>query len=510
MILEKLYAVRGKNSPSPQEGVCRDVALVSQSGETWTLERLLDSAARVATGLASAGVVPGDRVALHLGNSPELAVAYIACFRLGAIAAPLNLRFKQPELEDIMARVAPHAYIGEAGRVAAIGAALNNSVDVQRRFVLGEQSSVRAMTWESLADTVSQAASEAASAALSFAVDPTAPAVLLSSSGTTGTPKLIAHSQSTLAEVAARLASNVIADARTFAFFAPMVHASGLFYFLAACLSGTTIVMLDAADPDSILDGIEAYRCDSFTASRTIVAQLLARQAERPRDVRSLSRCVTSGDLCPDSIRAAFQAATGVPLRTMWGSTEGAGSLGCSDSMTSEYCPTVGIETRLLDVHGTDVAAGGTGELAIRGPNVALGYWTRETGVMPFTDGWYLTGDSMRDVGSGHYTFVSRIKDLIVRASSNIAPLEVEQVLLRHPDVEDAGVVGVPDHELGQRVVAFVHLAAGASADRLTHVMQFASSQLADYKVPEKLISLAELPRGPMGKMDRAALLRMV
>ncbi|MFM0075915.1 class I adenylate-forming enzyme family protein [Paraburkholderia sediminicola] len=510
MILEKLYAVRGKALSPAQEGVSRHVVLVSKSGETWALERLLDGAARVAAGLANAGVVPGDRVALHLGNSPEFAIAYIACFQLGAIAAPLNLRFKQPELEDIMARLAPHAYIGEADRVGPMATALNNSVDVQRRFVLGEQSAVRAMTWESLVETVPQASSEAASAALSFAVDPTAPAVLLSSSGTTGMPKLIAHSQATLVEVAARLASNVIADARTFAFFAPMVHASGLFYFLAACLSGTTIVMVDAADPDGILDGIEAHRCDSFTASRTVVTQLLARQAERPRDVRSLSRCVTSGDLCPASTREAFQAAMGASLRTMWGSTEGAGSLGCSDSMKSEYRPTVGIETRLLDAHGADVKPGGTGELAIRGPNVALGYWTRETGVASFPDGWYLTGDSMRDVGDGHYTFVSRIKDLIVRASSNISPLEVEQVLLRHPDVEDAGVVGVPDHELGQRVVAFVHLAAGASADRLTHVMQFASSQLADYKVPEKLISLAELPRGPMGKMDRAALLRMV
>ncbi|HZZ12343.1 MAG TPA: class I adenylate-forming enzyme family protein, partial [Paraburkholderia sp.] len=316
MLLEKLDAVRGKASSPTPEGVSRHVALVSKSGEAWTLERLLDSATRVAAGLANAGVVPGDRVALQLGNSPEFAIAYLACFQLGVIAAPLNLRFKQPELEDIMARLAPHAYIGDADRVGPMAAALTNSVDVERRFVLGGQSAVLAMTWESLVETVPRASSGAESAALSFAVDPAVPAVLLSSSGTTGVPKLIAHSQATLTEVAARLASNVIADARTFAFFAPMVHASGLFYFLAACLSGTTIIMLDAADPDGILDGIEAHRCDSFTASRTVVTQLLSRQAVRPRNVRSLSRCVTSGDFCPDSTREAFQAAMGAPLRT--------------------------------------------------------------------------------------------------------------------------------------------------------------------------------------------------
>ena len=469
-----------------------------KDGESWSRARLTAEAARLATGLAGIGVQPGDRIALHLRNGPEIALAYLACFRLGAIAAPLNLRFKTAELEDMLRRLRPAAYIGHADLYRLVAPIETGVLGAAVRYVVGEPEAGLAQRWTLLHRD--QAMGVLADP------DPDEPALLLSTSGTTGQPKLVAHSQATLASTATRLMSVHIRAGDVVAFFLPMVHASGLLMFLTSLLGGASLVMLDANDPDGILDAIEAHSCTYLMALPTTLAHLMNCQRHRPRNVSSLRLCLSGADVCLPGQQEEFPSLFGVPLRNFWASTEGAGSFTYGLQPGAVSRPVPGVEIRLVDAEDRPVARGVPGEMLLRGPHIALGYWTGPGEWGGFTDGWYRTGDIMREDAEGNFWFISRAKDLIVRGGSNISPVEVEQVLASHPGVRDAAVVGVPDPLLGQKVVGFVQLAEGVPLEEILHA---ASVQLADYKLPERLLPVASIPRNGLGKIDRVQLARM-
>jgi long-chain acyl-CoA synthetase len=469
--------------------------------DSWTYHGLLTEADRLAAGLAQAGVRAGDRVALHLGTGPEIILAYLACFRMGALAAPLNLRFKRLELEEMLRRIKPSLYIGDTERYRLLQQVGSDVLRTNARFVVGALEDSITHPWASLmGDT-----------ALAFnGPEPDAPAVLLSTSGTTGKPKLVVHSQATLGSVATRLTKRDLHADDIVAFFSPMVHASGLYLSLACLAVGATLIMLDAADPDAILDGIETHRCTWISSLPTGFMHLMDRQRRAPRDVSSLRFCVMAGDAPLPGQQEAFASAFGRPLHNVWSSTEGAGAFIHGLRAGSVCRPVARGEIRLVNVQGDCVRRGEPGQVELSGPHIALGYWERPGNWEGFGNGWYATGDVMREDGDGHFAFLSRAKDLIVRAGSNISPVEVEDVLGNHPSVRDAGVVGVPDPVLGQRVVGLVQLVDGADPGQLDEILQTISVRLADYKMPERLVSVPAIPRNGLGKIDRNLLAKML
>jgi long-chain acyl-CoA synthetase len=166
---------------------------------------------------------------------------------------------------------------------------------------------------------------------------------------------------------------------------------------------------------------------------------------------------------------------------------------------------------RLVDDNDVPVAVGELGELLVRGPHVSIGYWAGPGLIQDApVDGWFHTGDLMRQDEKGNLWFISRKKHLIIRGGSNISPIEVERVLLTHPAVRDAAVLGVPDPELGQRVAGFVQLRAGAQSTDPDEILLHVSGQLADYKVSERLQIVQEIPRNATGKVDRQLLLKLI
>jgi acyl-CoA synthetase (AMP-forming)/AMP-acid ligase II len=170
-----------------------------------------------------------------------------------------------------------------------------------------------------------------------------------------------------------------------------------------------------------------------------------------------------------------------------------------------------GTQVRLVNDKHVPVPPGEVGELVLRGPNVTIGYWAGPGLIEDAPkDGWFYTGDLMRQDDQGNLWFVSRKKHLIIRGGSNISPVEVEQALISHPAVGDAAVVGVPDPELGQRVAGFVQLASSAQGVNLNEINAHVAEQLVDYKVPESLQIVREIPRNALGKIDRHLLLRMI
>jgi long-chain acyl-CoA synthetase len=201
-----------------------------------------------------------------------------------------------------------------------------------------------------------------------------------------------------------------------------------------------------------------------------------------------------------------FEATLGAPLRNIWGATEVLGSHihGLQPGPVTRIAP--GAQIRLVDDEGRDVSRGEVGEYLVRGPYLTVGYWVAPDRIDPATrDGWYHSGDLMRQGEGDELWFVGRKKDIIIRGGSNISPVEVERVLLSHPLVQDAAVFGVPDPVLGQRVAAVVQLSNGAGDAALDDILRDTKHKLADYKTPERLLAVGAVPRSPIGKVDRRA-----
>ena len=490
-----------------------DRSAFAAGDEVWTYRRLATESERLAGAMLARGIQAGDRVALHMANLPELAVAYYACFHVGAIAAPLNIRLKAAELRPLLQRLRPALYLGQDQFYSQVAPIEPEVLAPNARFVVGDTADAAdvrpAQPWASLV----KSAAEEGPIPRSPSLD--APAVLLTTSGTTGQPKLVVHTPATLAVIAASFARVGLSSGQTVLLALPMVHGAGFTIFLSCIHFGAPVVLLERFDPDIALDAIEAHRCSWVMGVPFMWAEMLQHQQERPRQVGSLRHCISAGDVCPPGLQEEFAAAFGdVPLRSVLASSEIAWSLtyGLQTGPVSHIAP--GTEVRVVDDAGAAVPRGETGELLVRSPSVTPGYWAGPGWIEGAPeDGWCRTGDLVRQGKGDDLWFVARKKDLIVRGGSNIAPAEVEQALLAHPAVRDAAAVGVPDPVLGQRVAALVQLEEGGAEDdtaALDSIRAEAAAQLADYKVPERLLAVEAIPRNAMGKLDCAAALAMV
>ena len=469
----------------------------------WSYARLAEQARRVARGMLDHGIRKGDRIVLHMPNRPELAVALYACFHIAAIAVPMNIRLKSAELAPLLERLRPALYIGHTS-LADVTRTIDTSILPLDRCII--------------AGTAGQGWYEHSWEKLPGEADPVLPApdvhshaLLLCTSGTTGISKFVVYTAANLGPVMDLVGNWGIRENRRVLLVLPMVHASGLSVFMSCIRFGVGMVMLERFDPDGVLDAIEKHRCDWLGGLPFTYDALLKSQAARPRNVDSLRFCASGADACPPQIQTTFPRVFGVPLVNIWGATEALGSLtyGLEPGPVSRVAE--GAEARLADDAGTPVPPGEIGELLVRGPNVTIGYWAGPDATeKALEDGWWRSGDLMRQDEKGNLWFVSRKKDVIVRGGSNISPVEVERVLSAHPAVIDAVVVGMPDEVLGQRVAGFVQLKDGTAPTVVTDILNAAKSQLADYKAPEHLEPIAAIPRNALGKADRKALAAML
>jgi long-chain acyl-CoA synthetase len=471
--------------------------------DTWSYERLAAEVGRLTRGLRARGLRRGDRVALHMMNRPEMLVAYYACFQLGVIAAPLKTAFKPAELEALLQRLQPALYLGEVGLCDNIASVEPGLLPFEKRFTVGGAvDDNRVQRWEDLLDN-------GPGDELSLEPDKHAPAVLINTSGTTGFPKFVTHTSSTLAETTELVVrhfglerGDVVIEQL------PVAHMSGLFTFLSFVRLGAPFILLTSFEAGAVLDTIERYRVTWFGSFPAQFSALLEEQRVRPRKLYTLRQCLNGVDVCPVGLQEQISNVFGIPMRNFWGATEAVGCLipGLKSGPVSQIVSDARV--RLIDEDGSDVPHGETGELLVRGPNVFVGYWNDPDATSAaLHDGWYQTGDMMRRGERDEIWFVSRKKDLIVRAGAKISPLQVERELAAHAAVQEAAVVGLPDPVLGQRVFGFVKLTAGTKPSVVSEILAAATTRLADYKVPEGLCVTDELPRNTLGKLDRKALL---
>jgi long-chain acyl-CoA synthetase len=453
-----------------------------------------DASARVAALLRERGVEPGDRVALMLPNVPHFAIVYYGVLRAGATVLPMNVLFKRREvaflLGDSEARVlvAWHGFAEEAELGAAETAA--------ECLILAPGE------FEQLLAGIDPVADVAGR-------DPSDTAVILYTSGTTGTPKGAELTHGNLArnaEVSRQLFSldtqSVILGSL------PLFHSFGQTCTLnAAMLVGATMTLLPRFEAGKALEIVERDRATVFMGVPTMYNALLNHPERERFDVSSLQVCVSGGASLPVELLHAFEDAFRCTILEGYGLSETSpvASFNHPDAVRkpgSIGTPVDGVEMKLVDEAGADIPLGEVGEILIRGHNVMKGYWRRPeaTAEAISADGWFASGDLARMDEDGYFFIVDRKKDMIIRGGYNVYPREIEEVLYSHPAVREVAVVGVPHPELGEEVGAAVALKPGADATA-EELRDFVKEQIAAYKYPRLVWFVDELPKTATGKI---------
>jgi long-chain acyl-CoA synthetase len=479
------------------------------------LDRRVDAAA---SALQRAGVRPGDRVALLLGNRPAFVEALYAAARAGAVVVPVHTGLTAPEVAHELTDARARAAVVGAAHVEVLEALRGRLPDLDAVWVEGP-GPADLRPWE---DEV------AAGVAAEARADPVEPgdddlALLAYTSGTAGMPKgaMLTHGQLLANHRQLRAAGLGVRPGEVVLAALPLFHIYGLNVALAPTLAdGGTVELLERFDPADSLALVERRRVGVVVGVPPMyVAWLAARAgagADGPRPDLSSVRLATSGaaPLDPELLRRCADE-LGLDVREGYGLTEAAPVVTTTASLPAAVPgsvgePLEGIELRIVeDDPGapTPVEDGDVGIVHVRGPNVFSGYWEQPevTAAVLLDGGWLDTGDVGYLDGRGLLHLVDRAKDLVIVSGFNVYPAEVEAVLLSHPAVAQAAVVGVPHPATGEAVRAVVVLHAGASATP-EELIAHTEGRLARYKRPSTVDLVPALPTLPTGKVRRRLL----
>lgn len=487
-----------------------DALAVVARGGALTYRQLDDAASRAAAALVALGVAQGDRVAASLPNDLDVVVAFHGAMRAGAVWVGINGALAPTEKVHLLADSGASVLLADAA-VAAEVAALRTRLPALRE-VLVVQPGGADDRWAGLLAT--------APPAPQVVLDPHAPAGIAYTSGTTGLPRGIVHSQHNLLLPGRVLVAERGYDAslrKGDCLPLTILNMMVLTTLLTAQAGGCCVVM-DRRDAAGIAEWIRAERVTVWNGVPAQLYDLVRGGPAGAAHLSSLREVWSGGGDCPDALREAFAAVFGLALRATYGLTEaptvvaidpvGGGSVPGGSGR-----PLPHLRVRALDDDGRDVGPDGLGEIcvspALDGPwagcwTPMLGEW-RDGQVVPAPAGPLRTGDLGSIDSEGWLRVRDRRKLVIVRGGANVYPAEVERVLLTLPGVAAAAVFGVPDDRLGERVAALVE-PAGPHHPVIAELAEGCRHELATYKVPERWAIVAELPRNAMGKVVRPAL----
>ena len=448
---------------------------------------------RVAGLLAERGVRAGDRVAMMLANIPDFAAVYYGVLRAGAVLVPMNPLLKAREVTHHLADSGATVIFTGAMSTAEV---LAGAATVDAQVVVVDSTFTEMLSTAIPVDAVVDR-------------DGSDTAVILYTSGTTGTPKGAELTHGNLirnAEVVAERLCRLTADDVIFGGL-PLFHSFGQTCTLnAAVAAGACLVLLPRFDPVQALTIMATYRATVFAAVPTMYGALLAVPDRHSYDVSALRVCLSGGAALPVEVLREFDEAFGCQVLEGYGLSETspvasfnhpdrerkAGSIGT---------PVEGVDMRVVDWEGNEVAPGEVGEIAIRGHNVMKGYWRRpEATAAAIPDGWFRTGDLGRVDEDGYFFIVDRKKDMIIRGGYNVYPREIEEVLYEHPEVAEAAVIGVPDPLLGEEVAAVVAVRTDATVT-VDELRAYVKARVAAYKYPRHVWFVDSLPKGATGKI---------
>jgi long-chain acyl-CoA synthetase len=469
---------------------------------------LFDRARRLAGGLRELGVAPGDRVVVMMPNSPDVGVAYSAIWQAGAVVTPVLFLIPTVELRTRLADSEARAVITSPEVLDGVLAAAEGAPSVRWVIASGpERDGVISLATLESADPFESIVPR----------DDDDLAALLYTGGTTGRSKgvMLSHENLWYCAKSAQEAAEDEGVTRVLVPL-PLAHVFGLIVTLVGWHRPTPAVsaLMRWFDPAGFLQLAQDLRMEAATVVPSMLSALLPMPLE-DYDLSSLTSLACGAAPLPAEVaRELGRRLPGVELREGYGCTESGAVISSSPpgkaKLGSVGKPIPGYEVRILDERDVEVPTGERGEICCRSRGVMRGYWkSPEATGDTLRGGWLHTGDLGYLDADGYLFIVDRKKDLIIRGGFNVFPRDVEDVLMEHPAVALAGVVGKPDPRRGEEVVAFVSLRPGQQATG-EELVAFAKARLGAYKYPREVRVLPSFPLTLVGKADRKALRAML
>ncbi|MDQ2745863.1 MAG: AMP-binding protein [Acidobacteriota bacterium] len=497
--------------------LCGKEFLFSEAdGRNWTYAEFDKSVNRAANLLKENQIKKGDAVSLLLPNSAEYVIAYFACWKIGAVANPVNSLLKAAEIAFVVSNSEAKLLLFNSQFASLI-----ETVSLPKKIEFDDEATTENFS-EELSET--QIAGDDA-------------AIIIYTSGTTGKPKgcLLTH-------------GNLLANARQIADWMNFTAADRLLtimpLFHMNAVSVTTLTALFASASTVVSPKfsasrfwqiIEDYRITSFGSVATMLSMLL--KSEPPALAGGLIQNKSDGQhnkLQPpanaggsDSLRFAMCGSAPVPAEVLKRFEETFGCLviegyGLSESTCrSTFNPPnetrragscgkpIGNEMKIFDENDEEIKNGELGEIVLRGENIFKGYFKNDAATSKaFANGWFHTGDIGCEDADGFFYIADRKSDMIIRGGENIYPREIDELLYTHPAIESAAVIGIPDEIYGESVAAFVVTKPGATVSE-ADLINFCKNHLADFKCPQTVYFVEDIPKGATGKLLKRELARL-
>ncbi|HTT11540.1 MAG TPA: acyl--CoA ligase [Burkholderiaceae bacterium] len=502
----------GKNATTVVEliaaGADSAAALSAPGGLALSYANLRKLAADTRASLNAHGVGRNDRVAIVLDNGPEMAAAFVT-IASGTTSAPLNPGYRADEFEFYLTDLNARVLVAEQGKDSpAVEVARKLKVPIVR-LVATPQAGAGSFTLE-FPPELAQASAAHPGPAQADDV-----AMVLHTSGTTSRPKIVPLSQRNVCASARNVAVSTGFTARDRGLnIMPLFHIHGLIAGILAPLSaGSEVCCTPGFNALKFFGWMADVHPTWYTAVPTMHQAILTRAGKNADVIKAnpLRFIRSSSSSLPPQVIRELEQTFGAPVIEAYGMTEAAHQMASNPLPPAVRKPgtvgrAAGPEVAIIDADGRPVAPGVTGEIAIRGDNVMRGYENNpKANGEAFVNGWFRTGDQGVMDGEGYVSITGRLKEIINRGGEKISPREVDEVLMDHPAVAQCVTFGMPHEKLGEEVAAAVVLREGAAAAE-KELQQFVSTRLADFKVPRKILILAEIPKGATGKLQRIGL----
>jgi long-chain acyl-CoA synthetase len=476
--------------------------------QEYTNLQIMGMGRKLASGLKSLGIGPGDHVVVSLSNSPEVWACFQAIWRIGAVIVPIMFLLGEEETRYILEHSDAKAVITSHDLLEKINAARKGISHIERVIVLGGRDQGDTVDFNRLVD-------RSAEEDRTEEVDENDVALMIYTSGTTGRPKGVMLTHNNLYTNAAAAWDAAEWDKGTVALLClPLAHSFGVVSMNAGNLSPfkeSFGVLMRWFDPEEVFRLIERYRVGYFVGVPTMFQLLLNHPAADKYDTTSLERCTISAAPVSEELYRAFTAKFNCEMYEGYGLTEASPAVAlCRPSMPLKKgscgTPLPGVEVKIVDPEDSDLSFFEQGEILVRGPNVMKGYYKRsEDTEAALRGGWLHTGD-IGYLDDENFLYVTdRLKDMIIKGGYNIYPSEIEGYLVEHPDILEVSVIGIPDEKYGEEIMAFV---VKNSEKELSEedIITYSRSKMTKFKAPSRVKFMDALPKTLTGKVEKKEL----
>ena len=483
--------------------------------------------------LIAEGIGHGDHVALWLTNSDDWVFLSFAIAKIGAVAVPLNTRFRTRDIGYVLKqsdsaflithdRSGPIDYLAMVREVVQLpdtGNVINdpNLPKLRKIIILGAEPYDGTADWQTAKDRADKL-SDDEFRARTAQVDPDDPVFIMYTSGTTGHPKGVVHTHKLIRNVDERGYRLAISPSDTILNYLPLFHAFGFSEgLMMSIITGARHIVTATFDPDACLDLVAGEGVTLANGFEAHLKALTEAQVARPRDISSLRTGIFAAGMLSATpvnrraieVMAPLRPISGYGLTEIWLGA-GIGALNDDDEKRCESSgyPGLGYEIRIVDPETKqDCPIGVPGELIARGFSLMLGYYKKpeETAKSFDEDGWFYTGDTGLWLKDGYFRLLGRYKDMLKVGGENVDPMETEGLLLEQPEVHEVAVVGLPDERLTEVPVAFVKLVDGTQMTAES-IIDRCRGTVASFKVPKHVVFLNEFPMTASGKIRKAEL----